>query len=266
MAVYKENKTNATSDYSGIIDDFQALDEIYTNMVNYIRKSKVQVYMPENMCKKNGKGETIVPFDYHSDYTILYDSNPEGTRQEAKRDVIDIQNTVNGYITSFNEVLKHAVLNTGLSLCSIGYDISGADASGEALAIREKVSMRTRSEKIKRWDEALQELTKLLLTLFHYTFIGDTVIVEDFYDSNVLVDFAEYESPTFDSIVSTLREALDAGLIDIHSAVYRLWGDDYTEEELNIMIENIKLERSNQLNYDELIETENDNEDLKASE
>lgn len=258
MAVYKENKTNATSDYSGIIDDFHALDEIYSNMVNYIRKSKVHVYMPENMCKKNNKGETIVPQDYHSDYTILYDSNPADTKQEAKRDVIDIQNSIGGYITAFNEVLKHAVLNTGLSLSSIGYDISGANSSGEALSIREKVSMRTRSEKVHRWDEALQTLTKLVLSLYHNSAVGNTIVVEDMFDNKVLVSFAEYESPTFDSIVETLRETLEAGLIDTHTAVYRLWGEEYTEEELDIMIENIKLEKSNQLNLDELTKTEDE--------
>lgn len=262
MAVYKENKTNATSDYSGIIDDFQALDEIYTNMVNYIRKSKVKVYMPENMCKKNSKGETIVPFDYDSDYTVLYDNNPEGTKQEAKRDVIDIQNTVSGYITSFNEVLKHAVLNTGLSLSSIGYDISGANSSGEALSIREKVSMRTRSEKIHRWDEALQQLTKLVVSLYHHRLSGESIIVENLFDTDVLVSFAEYESPTFDAVVESLVAAKDGGLIDLDTALHRLWGDEYSEEEIAKMKFNIEnqLVENNQIVDDELVDSEDEEE------
>lgn len=266
LAVYKENKTNATSDYSGIIDDFQALDEIYTNMVNYIRKSKVKVYMPENMCKKNEKGETIVPFDYDSDYTILYDNNPEGTSQEAKRDVIDIQNTIVGYREAFNEVLKHAVLNTGLSLSSIGYDISGANASGEALAIREKVSMRTRSEKIRRWDEALQSLTRLVVALQSYTVVGDAIHIENMFDYNVLVSFAEYEEPTMDAIVEVLANTLEAGLIDRETALHRLWDDEYSNEEIEIMLKNIEIERANML-PDEPFEMEDEkSEDLKEEE
>lgn len=267
MAVYKENKTNATSDYSGIIDDFQALDEIYSNMVNYIRKSKVMVYMPENMCKKNEKGETVVPYDYHTDYTILYDSNPEGTKQEAKRDVIDIQNTIAGYRDAFNEVLKHAVLNTGLSLSSIGYDISGANSSGEALAIREKVSMRTRSEKIHRWDEALQQLTKLVLALYHHNVVGDNLYIEDMFKHDVLVSFAEYESPTFDSVVESLVAAKDGGLIDLDTALHRLWDGEYSEEEIAVMKFNIEnqIAENNQIVDDELTKTE-DEEDTEEVE
>lgn len=259
LAVYKENKTNATSDYSGIIDDFQALDEIYTNMVNYIRKSKVKVYMPENMCKKNEKGETIVPSDYDSDYTILYDNNPEGLQQEAKRDVIDIHNTIVGYTEAFNEVLKHAVLNTGLSLSSIGYDISGANASGEALAIREKVSMRTRSEKIHRWDEALQALTRLVVALQTYNVVGDDIHIENMFDYNVLVSFAEYEEPTFDAVVESLAAAKEAGLIDLETALHRLWDDEYSEEEIAIMKVNIENEIPDPM--EEAIETTDDKEE-----
>lgn len=263
MAVYKENKTNATSDYSGIIDDFHALDEIYSNMVNYIRKSKVQVYLPENMCKKDSKGNTIVPSDYHSDYTILYDSNPEGLKQEAKRDVIDIMNTVNGYRDAFNEVLKHAVLNTGLSLASIGYDISGANSSGEALSIREKVSMRTRSEKIHRWDVALQQLTKLVLALYHHKVSSGNIYIENMFDYEVQVSFAEYESPTFDAVVESLSAAKEAGLIDTETALKKLWKDEFSDEELDIMIKNIELERSNQLpELDDALEIEEE-DDIK---
>lgn len=261
LAVYKENKTNATSDYSGIIDDFQALDEIYTNMVNYIRKSKVKVYMPENMCKKNEKGETMVPFDYDSDYTILYDNNPEGTQQEAKRDVIDIQNTITGYTNAFNEVLKHAVLNTGLSLSSIGYDISGANASGEALSIREKVSMRTRSEKIHLWDEALQSLTRLVVALQTYNVVGEDIHIENMFDYNVLVSFAEYEAPTFDAVVESLAAAKEAGLIDLDTALHRLWDDEYSEQEIEIMKTNIESQIPDPM--DEVLKTEDEEENTE---
>lgn len=267
MAVYKENKTSAKSDYNGIIDDFQALDEVYSNMMNFIRKSKVHVYIPENMCEKDEKGNTIKPRDYYSDYTILYDSNPEGTNQEAKRDVIDIQNTIKGYIDTFNEILKHAVLTTGLSTASIGYDISGANASGEALSIREKVSMRTRSEKIHRWDEALKELTKLVLALHSNRVVNEYVIIDDTSKYDVLVAFAEYEKPTFDGIVQSLSVAREANLIDLDTSLEMLWGDEKTPEEIQLMKLNIQEEArmAQQLIEDSLIEEDSD-DDKKTEE
>ena len=39
MAVYKENKPGARSDYENCIDDFHAIDETYSNLMNLIRKS-----------------------------------------------------------------------------------------------------------------------------------------------------------------------------------------------------------------------------------
>ena len=243
MCVYKENKTNATSDYTGIIDDFQALDEVYSNMLNFIRKSKIHTYLPENMCRKDEKGNTVKPFDYHSDYTILYDSNPEGTETQMTRDVVDIQNTIDGYITTFNEILKHAVLTTGLSTASIGYDISGANASGEALSIREKVSMRTRSEKVHRWTCALTELSKLIIA-FQNMIIGEVITLpEEVFEYEVLVAFAEYESPSMDAVVESLSAAKEAGLIDTDTALKRLWEDEYSEEEIELMKLNIQEEQ-----------------------
>lgn len=259
MCVYKENKTNATSDYCGIIDDFQALDEVYSNMLNFIRKSKIHTYLPENMCMKNEKGDTIKPFDYHSDYTVLYDSNPEGTETQMTRDVVDIHNTIDGYITTFNEILKHAVLSTGLSTASIGYDISGANASGEALSIREKVSMRTRSEKVHRWTLALTDLTRLVLALNNINISDGKIILQsDVFDYEVLVAFAEYESPSMESVVETLGATLEHGLIDRDTALHRLWDKEYSEDEIELMKLNIEEEQkaAQQLIDGSLFETE----------
>ena len=254
LCVYKENKTGAISDYKGIIDDFSILDEILSNLTNFIRKSKVKVYMPENMCKKivspiTKHVEVVDPGDFHSDVTILYDNNPENATQECKRDVVEINNTIDGYTKAFEEVLKHACLTTGLSLATIGYDAAGANASGEALSIREKVSMRTRSEKIHRWDEALQELTKLVLMLNGANANENKVYLNDKIDFDILVSFAEYEAPTFDAIVESLAAAKEAGLVDTMTALKKLWGNEISEDEIELMKKAIENEKEAEMSY-----------------
>jgi len=240
LAVYKENKTNAKSDYDGITDDFQALDEIRSNIINYIRKSKIITYMPENMCVQDTKSNPIPPSDYYSDYTILRDSSPKDVNMEAKRDIVDIQSSIAGYNNTFNDILKNALMTTGLSPVTIGYDLAGANSSGEALSIREKTSMRTRSEKIHRWDIALKELTKLILSLSDIKSIQDKNYIKDYSNYDVNVSFAEYESPTFDAIVGSLGTALDNGLIDEETALKKLWAGELSEEQILTMEENIK--------------------------
>lgn len=261
MAVYIPNKTKSISDYSGCVDDFQAIDEIYSNMINYIRKSKVKTYFPENLCYKDEKGNAIIPNDYDTDNTILYDTNPTDLKQEAKRDVIDIQNTITGYITSFNEVLTNCLRTTGLSSASLGFDDGGANSSGEALSIREKVSMRTRSAMIHIWDEGLSELTKLILEYNECVPIYGGLIFPNYNDAKINVAFAEYESPTFDGLVTSLGAALNNKLIDQETALKQLWGKDLTEEQLadmNAKINNVTVEKEEQ---PEDISTDDDDDD-----
>ena len=243
LAVYIPNNTGSYSDYAGCIDDFQALDEVYSNMMNYIRKSKVKTYFPENMCQKDDLGNSIIPNDYDSDNIILYDSNPNDLRQETKRDIVDIQNTINGYILTMKQIIENTAKTTGLSMTTLGYaDGAGANASAEALNIRETVSMRTRSKLIHDWDAGIKELSTMLLYINDADINSSSITLDNIAIDNIGVDFAEYEKPTWDGIVQSLGEALDAKLIDRRTALEKLWGDDKTPEELDVMMELIDNE------------------------
>jgi len=240
MAVYKENRNNALSDYHNLTDDFAALDEIYSNMINYIRKSKIKTYLPENTLYQDPKsGKNIIPNDYDNDNIILYDSNPEGTEQKVSRDIVDIGNSIQGYQSAFNNVLLNALMTVGLSPATLGLDISGANSSALALNIRERTSLRTRSEKIKRWKKTLKELTSFLLSLSSLTYIGEKVYIDDFDVELFNIEIPEYEAPTYDQKVQTYSVAIQNNLIDLETALTSLYPDK-DETEINIMIANIE--------------------------
>ena len=81
----------------------------------------------------------------------------------------------------------------------------------------------------------------------------ETIDIENMFDYNVLVSFAEYESPSFDAVVESLAAAKEAGLIDLNTALHRLWDNEYSEEEIEIMKVNIENEIPDPM--EEVIET-----------
>lgn len=234
LAIYKENKAGGLSDYNNLYDDFAALDEIYSNMIDFIRKSRIKTYIPETLLDQDVQtGKRSQRNEYDSSDIVLHDSNPAGTTQEVKRDIVDINNSIQGYKDAFNNTLLNALSTAGLSPCSIGLDIAGANSSALALNIRERVSLRTRSEKQKRWTEALEKLAKLLLSLSGAKVVEGKMYLNT-YDKDIKVTFPEYETPSFSEQVATLSQALDANLIDLESALKMLYPDK-SDEEIELM-------------------------------
>ena len=239
-AIYKENRTNAESDYKNLYDDFSAIDEIYSNEVDFIRRSRIKTYMPETLLEEDTRtGKRTEKPEYDTDNIILHDSNPKGTTQEVKRDTIDISASVQGYKEAFENVLLHALSTVGLSPATIGMDISGANSSALALNIRERVSLRTRAEKQKRWLEALQKLSILVLELSTIRKGSEDVFFLDEVDDKVDIQFAEYETPSYSEQVEVLSQALEAGLIDKKSALRQLY-PDMEEDKIDEMMNSIE--------------------------
>ena len=239
--VYMENNGNAKSDYEGIIDDFALADELQTSMADFIRKSKIKVYRPQNTCKYDPKAKRyVLPTDYDTEY-ILYDSDPQADkpeRQTIQRDIVDVSGTLTGYREQLTDIIKHAALQMGLSPATIGIDASGANSSGLALEIRERVSLRTRSEKIKKWIVSITELTELLLSMYMAKASGNTIFLPADLDGKISVSFGEYTTPTYESMVNILGNALNNNLIDLNTALTELYPNK-SEEEIEIMISNI---------------------------
>ena len=239
MAIYKENKSGGESDYKNIYDDVSALSEIYSNMIDFIRRSRIKTYMPESLLEEDIRtGKRVEKDEYDSDNIVLHDSNPKGTTQEVKRDTIDIAASVQGYKESFENVLLHALSTVGLSPATVGLDISGANSSALALNIRERTSLRTKSEKQKRWLEALKKLSILLLELSTIRDGGNSTYILDEIDDIADVQFAEYETPSYSEQIDVLTKALDAGLIDKRTALQQLY-PDADQDTIEDMLDNI---------------------------
>jgi hypothetical protein len=145
FAINIPNRSNNRSDYEGLISSFHALDESYSNMVNYLRKTKPHTFISEDIAPKDAYGKAK-PLNYFDNNITILDSTPEGTNTSIERDVVDIK--VDGYKQSFMAIREAILMSVGLSPSTLGIDGAGANASGEALNIRERASGRSRSEKL----------------------------------------------------------------------------------------------------------------------
>ncbi len=217
LAVYVEN-CGSVSDYHSLYDSFNSVDEIYSNMINFIRKSKLRTYIPESLTKKDRFGNIIPVHEADMDNVIVFDGDriDAGQVKEVNRDQVEIMNTIIGYKDMLTEAISNTLREVGLSLTSIGYNESSSDASGEAITSKESLTNRTRKERNKLWAEAFDELNVLLLELYLGTDLSE-------YSFSVI--FSEYVKSTTLEKTELLIEQLNNGLISKRLALQELYPD-----------------------------------------
>ena len=239
LAIYKENKPGARSDYENSIDDFNAIDEAYSNMMNYIRKTSPKRIISESTLKKSDTGEVFVPSVYDSDLIIRWDNSPVDSKEvNETQSTADLNSSIQGYLATMGEIQRNVARTVGLSLKTImGEDPSGANASGDALSIRENIDLKTRDNMKIDWTITINKLSKLLMILNTQEIKGYDIFVDPFEELETLVEFYNPATPTFEQTVTEVRSLLDGGLIDLKTALYRLWVDTKlkSEEEVDAM-------------------------------
>lgn len=238
LAYYKENKENAKSDYSGIIDDFIALDEIYSNMIDFVRKSKIKTYYPENTLLKDitaSSGKSLViPSAYDTSNIPVRDTNPNTSNYQIKRDSIqEMQQTFKGYSELFQDRVQTTLSTCGLSLSTVAYDNGNAGKyiTNEVSNTQERHSLRTRDEKIARWTSAIQYITDIALMADAAKQIDGQVILNKGIGSDcVSVHFQDYDELPVQERVLLVIQKLNAGLMTKEDAWKELYPDISDED------------------------------------
>ena len=146
FAVCVPNKADSKSDYDGLISSFQAMDEAYSSFVSYIRDTKTNTFITEDIAPKGSEGDIKRLNKFDNTIVILDNMNPAEGNTVINRDTVEVN--IVGYRQSF-ETIREAILTTvGVSPGTLGIEFAGANTSGEALNIRERASARTRAEKL----------------------------------------------------------------------------------------------------------------------
>lgn len=267
MAVYITNNDDERSDYDGIYDLLEEIDEIKSTQLFIQRTLKPRRNIPSSLCQLDrATGKAITPDSWDVEDNVVEVEDPEN----VIRNINEIQFTAPAltvYDDAIKNILKDILNILSLSPSTIGENDGGSNSSSLALNVREKSSLRKRAALITRYDSAFKELLNVILLYQLAQWKKDTAVVQDL-DYDYFVDFSEYASPSFDDMVKTLTAALDAGLISQKEAIRELYKDDMSEEKQDEMINEINGKRDEllskiQLNREDL---ENNQEESPTDE
>lgn len=238
------NKTKkGESDYKGLKDTFQALDETYSTLVTYIRRTKPNVFITEDIAKKDQYGNVLPLNEFDNIITVLDKRGLEDSGTRIERSIEEIK--VQGYIDTLNQLRNTILERVGLSPATVGIEGAGANASAEAIRIREGASIKTRGEKLAIWEEGLKEFASALVNFDYFMHNAaetseGVYSVPDTLELNINVVFGEYAKEAFSEKVETYSGLYEKGLISLEFAVNQLYGKELTEEEIKTLIEQIK--------------------------
>lgn len=261
FAVVVPNKSGDRSDYEGLIPSFQALDEIYSSMVNYIRKTKPNTFITEDLVKKD-QYNRVIPFSEFDNIITILDQAPKDAngRAETKVDRDVIQLNIDGYKNALETLREEVLIKTSLSPGTLGLKMPGAGSreSAEALAIRERASVRARNEKLSIYKERLDTLLTAALVLddLMRTAVpnGDGIyIIDKIDDFEVKVDFGAYAELNQTEKLNMYRDALNNKLCSVEFAITKTFGDELSDVELQRLIIDTKLENGIALNEKETV-------------
>lgn len=139
------NKAGSKSDYDGLISMFHALDETYSSFINYIRKTKPNTFVTEDLIPKGADGKPL-PFNEFDNIVTKLDAVPGSEQSMIERETIKLE--IQGFRDALETTREMILTKINLSPATLGLPSGGARESSMALNIRERASFRARSEKL----------------------------------------------------------------------------------------------------------------------
>lgn len=220
-------KGRGKSIFDGKIDNFDALDEAWSQWMDALRKNRTKEYIPENMLPRNpNNGEILKPNAFDNAYIQTDASMSENDKHQIEliQGNIPHESYLATYITALDLCLQGVI-----SPSTLGIDTKKLD-NAEAQREKEKATLYTRNKIAQTLQETLPVLINTVFKAYA-TYNKQTVT-----DIVVDVPFGEYANPSFESQVETVSKAKGSGIMSIEASVDELYGDtkdkDWKDEEI----------------------------------
>lgn len=234
LMIFKNHKwpSRGKSLFDSKGDSFDALDEVISQWIDAIRLGRVQKYIPEDLIPRNPHtGELKKPNPFDNQYIAVGNSMNEDDRSQVdmKQPDIAYQAFVNTYANALDMSLQGIV-----SPSTLGIDLKKTD-NAEAQREKEKATLYTRGKIIERLHDVIPQLVDVVLKVY------DNMKERSPQDYEVTVEFGEYASPDFDSVVETVGRAKADGVMSTEQAVEEMY-PDWTDEDKALEVQRIKVE------------------------
>lgn len=199
-------------------DNFDALDETWSQWVHAMRASRPVRYIPETCIKRDeNNGRMLKPNAFDNQFVEVAADMSERADNKITTEQPAFPSD------SYNDTLMTAldlVLQGLISPSTLGIDVKKLD-NAEAQREKEKATLYTRNNIIEAFGPMMQQLVD---TVFKAYYTARLVPLEEI---EINVTFGEYANPSFEAVVETLSNPNTP--MSIEAKVDEMWGDSKDE-------------------------------------
>lgn len=215
-------------------DSFDALDEVISQWVDAIRAGRVQKYIPEDLIPKNPQtGALMRPNPFDNQFIKLGAVMAEDKKGQI--DMVQPQILYEAFVASYANTLDMCLQGI-VSPSTLGIDLKKLD-NAEAQREKEKATLYTRGKIIDALTNVIPQLVDVVLKVY------DAMNSRSPGEYVASIQFGEYASPDFGSIVEVVSRAKLSGIMSIEQVINELYGDTWTDEEKAEEIKRLKIEQ-----------------------
>lgn len=215
-------------------DNFDALDEAWSQWIDALRANRTKTYIPEDLLPRDINTGAIRAGNAF-DNRFIATGTPMQENAQSKIDTVNGAIDYNSYLSTYITALD-LCLQGLISPSTLGIDTKKLD-NAEAQREKEKTTLYTRQTIIYSLQNCVE---KLVDKVFKVINIMNNTALED---TESQVCFGEYANPSFESQVETVGKAKTQGVMSIESVVEELYGDSKTDEWKQEEVRRIKNEQ-----------------------
>ena len=215
-------------------DNFDALDEAWSQWIDALRANRTKTYIPEDLLPRDINTGAIRAGNAF-DNRFIATGTPMQENAQSKIDTVNGAIDYNSYLSTYITALD-LCLQGIISPSTLGIDTKKLD-NAEAQREKEKTTLYTRQTIIYSLQNCVE---KLVDKVFKVINIMNNTALED---TEVSVSFGEYANPSFESQIETVGKAKTQGVMSIESVVEELYGDSKTDEWKAEEVKRIKNEQ-----------------------
>lgn len=236
LMIYENTKYEGRggSIFDGKTDNFDALDEAWSQWLDALRMGRAKEYIPESLIPRNpDTGELMKPNAFDNRFIAIGSDVHEDAKNEVsvKQPVIPHESYSATYCTALDLCLQGII-----SPSTLGIDVKKLD-NAEAQREKEKTTLYTRNAIIEALQETLPELIAVSINAMNILLNKPIEEVE------VEVTFGEYANPSFESQVETVGKGKTQGIMSIEACVDELYGDTKDEDWKKKEVARLKIEQ-----------------------
>lgn len=201
------------------IDNFDALDEAYSQWWQSMRACRPKTYIPTSLLERNSNdGGLLKPNAFDNSFIKIADDMSENGYNKVDVEQLNFASDqyLSAYITALDLCLQGLI-----SPSTLGIDVKKLD-NAEAQREKEKATLYSRAKIIDAFIPAYKKLITVII------FAHATVTQLPLEDVSVDVQFGEYANPSFEAVIETMSNPNTP--MSIEAKVDEMWGDSKDEQ------------------------------------